>query len=57
MAGDNLLVREGIVRLLSSAADLEVARSVRGLRRVLAAVDEEQPDVVLTDTEPDHVLR
>jgi DNA-binding NarL/FixJ family response regulator len=49
VAEDNLLVREGIVRLLSSAADLDVVRACEDYDAVLAAVDEEQPEVVLTD--------
>ena len=49
VAEDNLLVREGIVRLLSSAADLDVARACQDYDAVLAAIDEDEPDVVLTD--------
>ena len=49
VAEDNLLVREGIVRLLSSAADLDVSRACPDYDAVLAAIDEEDPDVLLTD--------
>lgn len=49
VAEDNLLVREGIVRLLSNAVDLEVVRACYDYDTVLVAIDEEDPDVVLTD--------
>jgi DNA-binding NarL/FixJ family response regulator len=49
VAEDNLLVREGIVRLLSSAADLDVVRACHDYDTVLGAINEEDPDVVLTD--------
>jgi DNA-binding NarL/FixJ family response regulator len=49
VAEDNLLVREGIVRLLSSAADLELVRACDSYDTVVAAIEEENPDVVLTD--------
>lgn len=49
VAEDNLLVREGIVRLLSSAADLDVVRACEDYDSVLSAVEEDGPDVVLTD--------
>jgi DNA-binding NarL/FixJ family response regulator len=46
---DNLLVREGITRLISSAPDLEVAASCEDLAALEAAIEEITPDVVLTD--------
>ena len=49
VAEDNLLVREGLVRLLSTAPDLEVVASCDDYDAILAAVEEQQPDVVLTD--------
>jgi len=49
VAEDNLLVREGILRLLSSAADLEIVRAVDNYDAVVAAIGEENPDVVLSD--------
>ena len=49
VAEDNLLVREGILRLLSGAADLEVVRACDSYDAVVAAIDEENPDVVLSD--------
>jgi DNA-binding NarL/FixJ family response regulator len=49
VAEDNLLVREGIVRLLSAAPDIDVVRACADYDTVMAAIDEEDPDVVLTD--------
>jgi DNA-binding NarL/FixJ family response regulator len=49
IADDHLLVREGIRRLLETQADLEIAAVCEDLDSLLAAVDAEQPDVVLTD--------
>ena len=49
VAEDNLLVREGILRLLSSAADLEVVQACDSYDAVVAAIEEEDPDVVLAD--------
>ena len=49
VAEDNLLVREGIVRLLSDAPDVDVVQACADYDTVLAAIDEEDPDVVLTD--------
>jgi DNA-binding NarL/FixJ family response regulator len=49
VAEDNLIVREGIVRLLSNAADVDVVRACEDYDSVVAAIDEEDPDVVLTD--------
>lgn len=49
VAEDNLLVREGLVRLLSTAPDIEVVASCDAYDATLAAVAEHQPDVVVTD--------
>jgi DNA-binding NarL/FixJ family response regulator len=49
LAEDNYLVREGIRRLLETQSDLEVAAACSGLDSLLAAVDAERPDVVVTD--------
>lgn len=49
VAEDNLLVREGLVRLLSTAHDVEVVASCEDCDAVAAAVEEQQHDVVLTD--------
>jgi DNA-binding NarL/FixJ family response regulator len=49
VAEDDLLVREGLVRLLSTAPDLEVVASCGDYDALATAVDEREPDVVLTD--------
>jgi DNA-binding NarL/FixJ family response regulator len=49
VAEDNLLVREGIIRLLSTAPDLEVVAACEDYDGVMAAVERDDPDVVLTD--------
>ena len=49
LAEDHYLVREGVRRLLETQADLEVAAVCDDLGSLLAAVDAERPDVVVTD--------
>ncbi len=49
IAEDHLLVREGIRRLLETQPDLEIAAVCEDLDSLLAAVDAERPDVVVTD--------
>ena len=49
IADDHLLVREGIRRLLETEPDLEIAAVCEDLDSLLAAVDAERPDVVVTD--------
>lgn len=49
LAEDHYLVREGVRRLLETDAELEVAAVCSDLDSLLAAVDAEQPDVVVTD--------
>ena len=49
LAEDHLLVREGVRRLLETQPDLEVAAVCGDLDSLLAAVEAEQPDVVVTD--------
>lgn len=49
VAEDSLLVREGIVRLLEAHDDVEIAALCLDLPELLAAVEAESPDVVLTD--------
>ncbi|MBA3333959.1 MAG: response regulator transcription factor [Actinobacteria bacterium] len=49
IAEDHYLVREGLRRLLETQDDLEVAAVCDDLDSLLAAVDAERPDVVLTD--------
>ena len=49
LAEDNLIVREGISRLLELEPEVEVIASCGDLDSLLAAVGAERPDVVLTD--------
>jgi DNA-binding NarL/FixJ family response regulator len=51
LAEDNLLVREGVRRLLETRKDasIEVVASCGDLDAVLAAVEAQEPDVVVTD--------
>jgi DNA-binding NarL/FixJ family response regulator len=49
LAEDHYLVREGVRRLLETLPDVEVAAVCDSLDSLLAAVEAEQPDVVVTD--------
>jgi DNA-binding NarL/FixJ family response regulator len=49
LAEDNVLLREGVARLLSAEKDLELVASCGDYDELLAAIDQEAPDVVLTD--------
>ena len=49
LAEDHLLVREGLRRMVETQPDLEVAAACGDLDSLLAAVDAERPDVVVTD--------
>ena len=49
IADDHYLVREGLRRLLDARDDLEVAAVCDDLDSLLAAVEAERPDVVVTD--------
>jgi DNA-binding NarL/FixJ family response regulator len=49
IADDHLLVREGVRRLLEADPELEVAAVCSDLDSLLAAVETEHPDVVVTD--------
>ena len=49
LAEDNYLVREGVRRLLETQPDLEIAATCGDLDSLLAAVEAERPDVVVTD--------
>jgi len=48
-AEDNYLVREGVVRLLDGVDDVEVVAVCDDARSLRAAVEETEPDVVVTD--------
>jgi DNA-binding NarL/FixJ family response regulator/DNA-binding SARP family transcriptional activator len=49
LAEDHYLLREGMKRLLETNPDLEVAAVCEDLDSLLAAVEAERPDVVVTD--------
>jgi DNA-binding NarL/FixJ family response regulator len=49
LAEDHYLVREGVRRLLETRPGLEVVAACGDLDSLLAAVDAERPDVVVTD--------
>ena len=49
LAEDSFLVREGIRRLLETQPELEIVATCGDLESLLAAVEAERPDVVLTD--------
>jgi DNA-binding NarL/FixJ family response regulator len=49
LAEDDYLVREGVLRLLATQPDLEVVAVCGDLPSLLAAVEAERPNVVLTD--------
>ena len=49
LAEDNLLVRQGLCSLLGLSGVVEVLAACSSLPELLDAVDEHQPDVVLTD--------
>jgi DNA-binding NarL/FixJ family response regulator len=49
LAEDHYLVREGVRRLLETQPEFEVAAACGDLDSLLAAVDAERPDVVVTD--------
>ena len=56
VAEDNLLVREGVLRLVAEIEGLRVSASCNSYDDLLAAVDNYVPDVVITDIRmpPDH---
>jgi DNA-binding NarL/FixJ family response regulator len=49
LADDHYLVREGVRRLLEMEPDVEVVAACADLDSLLAAVETEKPDVVVTD--------
>jgi DNA-binding NarL/FixJ family response regulator len=49
LAEDNVLLREGIARVIDREADLELAGTANDLPSLMALVDEVEPDVVVTD--------
>ncbi len=49
IAEDNLMVREGLERIVAGAPDLELVAGCRDLDELERAIERESPDVVLTD--------
>ena len=49
VAEDDYLMREGIRRVLESAPDIAVVAECADGQELLAAVEHEEPDVVVTD--------
>ena len=49
LADDHYLVREGLRRLLETEPEIEIAAACTDLESLLASVESERPDVVLTD--------
>ena len=49
LADDNYLVREGVVALLAEVDELELVAAVADPHSLIKAVEEHQPDAVLTD--------
>ena len=49
MAEDNYFVREGVVRLFGIEADLDVVAAYEDFDALIAGVDADPPDVVITD--------
>jgi DNA-binding NarL/FixJ family response regulator len=49
VAEDSLIVREGLVQLLAQSPSVDVVAAYGDIDAVLAAVDHDRPDVVLTD--------
>ncbi|MGH8975521.1 MAG: response regulator transcription factor [Acidimicrobiia bacterium] len=49
LAEDNALLRDGLARLITSQPDLELAGVAADLGQLMEVVDEQQPDVVVTD--------
>jgi DNA-binding NarL/FixJ family response regulator len=49
LAEDSFIVREGVARLIESVEDLELVASCADLDSLMKAVEEQSPDVVMTD--------
>ncbi|HYB88106.1 MAG TPA: response regulator transcription factor, partial [Streptosporangiaceae bacterium] len=49
LAEDNVLLREGVSRLVSANEEFELVGTASDLPQLLALVREQQPDVVVTD--------
>ena len=49
VAEDSLIVREGLQQLLDSSPSVEIVAACEDVESLLAAIEREQPDVVVTD--------
>src|ERR1700727_2836469 len=49
LAEDNVLLREGISRIIDARADLDLVGTASDLPELLALIEKEDPDVVVTD--------
>jgi DNA-binding NarL/FixJ family response regulator len=49
IAEDNLMVREGLERIIAAGSDLDLVAGCRDLAELERAIEHERPDVVLTD--------
>ena len=49
IAEDNLMVREGLERIVAAGPDLELVAGCRDLDELERAIERERPDVVVTD--------
>jgi DNA-binding NarL/FixJ family response regulator len=49
LAEDNVLLREGVARLIESESELDLVASCGDYDELLEAIEREKPDVVLTD--------
>ena len=49
LAEDNVLLREGVARLVSAQPDFEIVGTASDLPELLAVIESSEPDVVITD--------
>jgi hypothetical protein len=57
LADDSLIVREGVGQILATEPEMSVVASCGDLPSLLAAVDTQRPDVVVTDIRCRHQHR